>query len=422
MMRTLLCGACVVLLANVCVAGSTSQPATGGANWPSFRPTGGGPATSPGDPPVQIDLTRDVRFKVAVLAAGQSSPIVWGDRIFLTGEGQRVMAFDRATGRLLWNTELKAGANLDLPGDEDFKVDLDSTGTAAATAVTDGRFVYAFFGTGVLGCVDMEGKQAWAKRLLVGKPRNSFGLAASPVLYGETIIQVVDLGKEPEDNLSFITAVRCRDGEDVWRKDRPTRSAWATPVLTSQPDGDTLITLATPWAIAYDPKTGAERWRAGELTGDVAACPIICGGLLVALSGDGGDVMGVKLGGKGDVTASHVRWTRTISLPDVASPVCDGKRYYHLSGGGMLLALDPASGDDRGKLDLKARHWASPVIAAGRLYAVSDDGTLSVVSLGAAPEVLATVKLGERVTTTPAILDGRIYVRTAKHLMCIGGK
>jgi len=390
-------------------------------NWPCFRgPAGNGTAATDADPPSRIDLARDVIYSVAVPARGHSSPIVWGKHIFLTGEGDRIMAFERASGKLLWDTAIKSPAPIAMPGDEKLEAIGKDTGLAAPTPCTDGQRVYAFFGTGVLACVDNAGQQVWSQRLIKGKPRNVYGLAACPVLYGDLVIQVVDQGSSPDDRLSFIVALRAKDGVPVWAQERPVRSSWSTPLLHHGPQGDELIATAPPWVIAYQPTTGAELWRAGELNGDVAASPISGKDLLYAPAGQGSsELLAIKPGGKGDVTKSGVAWKADVPSPDAASPVCDGKRYLHITSGSELRCLDSATGKELWNKELAGMFWASPVLAGKRLYAVNTAGELSVLST-ADDEVQCKVKLPEKVTASPAILGGCIYLRTAGHLMCIG--
>ncbi|MDD4888577.1 MAG: PQQ-binding-like beta-propeller repeat protein [Phycisphaerae bacterium] len=423
---------CLLTLAAACMAAPATQPASAPDNWPCFRPTGGHEAIGAGDPPVQIDMKRDVRWKAPVPAAGQGSPIIWGDKVFLTGEGSRVMAFQRATGKLLWNTELKAEDPVEMPGDKDFDPDLRETGSAAPTAATDGKLVYAFFGSSVFGAVDFSGKQVWAQRLLPGKPRNTFGLAASPVLYGDLVILQMDMGKDPDDKLSFVAAYRCKDGVEAWKTDRPAGSSWSTPIVAKLPEGDALITTAPPLVIAYDPKTGQERWSVGprktpegeaeiELKNEVAASPIVCGRTIMALAGPGGELFAIKPGGKGDVTKTHVLWhSGDVPLPDVASPVCADGRYFHISAAGDVYGVDLATGKELTKVGLEGQFWSSPVLVKDRMYAATSQGKMFIVSLAGKGGKLAEVDLGERVTSTPAILDGRIYIRGVKNLICIG--
>jgi outer membrane protein assembly factor BamB len=402
-------------------AKTASPPPTGWReNWPQFRGPSGDGAAAAGAAPRTADLRKAAIYSTAIPAKGHSSPIVWGERIFLTGEGDRIMAFDRASGKLLWNTMLKSADGMSARDDDGFKTAGNDTGMAAPTACTDGKQVYAFFGNGLIGCVTVDGRQVWAKRLVRSKPRNTYGLAASPVLYGDLVIQVLDQGASHDDNLSFIVALRTTDGSVAWGQDRPVRSGWSTPLVVRDPNGDELVTTGAPWVIAYEPTTGRELWRARELSGDVAPSPVAKKGLLYASSGDGGSgMLAIRTGGRGDVTKTRLAWTADLPTPDASSPVCDGRRYFHISSGGELCCRDATSGKEVWTKNLPGQYWASPVLADDCLYVVNTGGEMSVISVTDGQKQ-STLKLQDMVTTSPAILGGRIYVRTIGHLACIG--
>ena len=404
---------------------AASQPA-GGISWPRFRGADpGSPAANAGDPPVEINVEKNTLYQANVPVPGKSSPIIWGDRIYLTGEDDHIMAFDRAKGDLLWDVQLKAEPAATQPAAEggggmggEGEINAD-TGTAAPSATTDGHRVYASFGSGVIGCVDRNGKQVWSHRLTPGLPKNTYGMASSPLIYGDVVIQQVDQGNNPDAGLSFVVAYRTADGAEAWRtQSRAVVSSWSSPVLATLPEGDTLITSSAPLVIAYNPKTGAERWECDGLGGEVAASPIVCGGVVIAPSNySGGSLLAVKPGGKGDVSKSHLAWTTDSPAPDFPSPCGDGKKCYYLNGS-MLLAINAADGKEAWKLELDGSFYASPVFAAGRIYAINRSGTMFVVS--ARGTKLAENKLDTGVDSSPAIVDGKIYVRTHGELWCIG--
>ena len=207
-----------------CAAGLAADPPGWSKNWPQFRgPSGNGTTAAEVDPPARFNLPKDLRYSKSVPKKGSSSPIIWGKRIYLTGEGACIMAFDRETGRLEWNTALKVPAAAGEPDDDASQpAPMGKTaGGAASTPVTDGKFVYAFFANGVLGCVDSGGKQVWVRRLVSGKPKNIYGFAASPILHGDLLIQVIDQGMNARAKESFVVAVRTKDGAEAWRKDSP---------------------------------------------------------------------------------------------------------------------------------------------------------------------------------------------------------
>ncbi len=401
------------------VEGDPTTSRDGAANWPCFRGPGfGGPAPNPGDLPSPLSLQRHKVFDVALASHGNSSPIIWGDRIYLTSEGGLVTAFDRATGKSLWATALQVRVPASAPAEEDAAAPIGSgAGGAAPTPVTDGKFIYAFFGDGVLGCVDAGGKQVWARRVVEGGPKNAYGLAASPVLYGDLVIQVIDRGMNARAKAAFIVAVGAKDGAEVWRKDRPVRSCWTTPLIVHGAAGDVMVTTAPPLVIAYDPRTGQQRWQAkGSSNEELCASPVQCGEGLVAVEASGG-LTAFMVAGKGDASNSRVVWTSAAESPEVASPACDGGRCFLLAGE-TLTCLDAATGKEQWNLELEGTFWASPVLAKDRVYAINKAGVLFVASIEG--KKLQEVKLGDAVRATPAILDGRIYLRAAGRLLCVG--
>jgi outer membrane protein assembly factor BamB len=397
-----------------------ARPAGWAKNWPQFRgPSGDGQAGPGADLPVKLNLAQDKRYSTSLPASGRSSPIVWNDRVYLTGDDGSVMALDAVTGKLLWNTAIEATpatgqADREEPGPPSGG---GSTGPATPTPVTDGQFVYAFFGNGIMGCVNANGKQVWARRLTNSGPRNTYGLASSPVLYGDLLIQVVDRGRNAAANASFVVAVATKDGAEAWRKGRPVGSCWTTPIIVRGPAGDMLVTTAPSRVIAYDPRTGQERWQAeGSSNGELTASPVPCGDGAVVLAGSEG-LTALKAGGKGDVTKSGHVWTSDVSPPKVPSPVGGDGRCYILCDGG-LACVDAANGKEKWNLELEGEFWASPVLAKDRIYAINRKGMLFVVST--AGKKLDAVQLDGGVEATPAIVAERLYVRTRDSLLCLG--
>ena len=419
----------------------TSVPASGPAassagvgdaaeNWPQFRgPWGDGIASSLADPPAELNLAEQLRWKVAVPAEGNNSPIIWGDRIFLTGKGQRIMAFDRATGKLLWNTAVTAPPAK--AGQEDAS-DESQAGPAAPTACTDGQRVFAFFGSGVLGCVDMNGKQLWANRLTDGM-ENGYGLAASPIVHNGLVIQVVDVDpREPsststigraEQFQSFVVAFRAAGGQQAWRTGRPVGSSWPTPLIVGKDKQETLVTCAKPWVIGYNPISGDELWRMKGLVGDVASSPIASNGLIYAVSDPQGPVLAFRAAGaSGELDEKNVAWTTEEDMPNVSSPICDGQRYIQIKAdSGIIHAYDAAKGTPLWEKEIENIIVASPVLAAGRLYMLDNEGNLYVLS----PKdgsILSQAKLNQPATASPAVIGKYLYIRGEKDLFCIGPK
>lgn len=387
------------------------------ANWPSFRgPTGNGASSSGLSLPSPIVLAQHTIFDVKVPEEAHSSPIVWDDRVYLTGEGGLIMAFSRTNGKLLWKTQLQGHATVAEPANNEPAPE-SSFGTASPTPVTDGKAIYAFFGDGLLACVTPDGKQVWAVKLQVNNPRNAYGVAASPLLYRDLLIQEVDRDNDPDAKSSYIVALRTKDGSEAWRQERAVMSSWTSPVLVHGPAGDVLVTTAPPLIIAYDPKTGQELWHAeGTHNEELASSPIPCGdGLVVVASADG--LCAFKVGGKGDISQSGLAWSSDADVPAIATLACAGARCLVINGCN-LIGIGAADGKTKWKVALDGDFWASPVVASDRIYAINKDGMLYVVSTEG--KKLQELDLAKSVTASPALVDGRLYVRTDGHLMCLG--
>lgn len=407
------------LAASAMPAAAAPPANVGTPDWPQFRgPSGNGTACAEADPPTKFDLAKDRRYSSLVPAGGRSSPIIWGKRLYLTGGDNCIMAFDRETGKLQWKTVLDVPPPKAEPSKDGPEADVghQEAGGAAPTPVTDGRFVYAFFGNGIVGCVDTAGKPVWAKRLVSRGPQNTYGLAASPVLYGDLLIQTVDRGGDARDKQSFLVALRTKDGTEAWRQSRGVVSCWTTPLVVPGPHGDVLVTTAPPQVIAYDPKIGTELWHAkGTSNGELSASPVQCGSGVVAVAASDG-LTAFQVGGRGDVTKSGLVW-KSDCEPQVSSPV-SGNGLCYLIVDDTLYCVDAATGKDRWNLELKGQFYASPVMAKNRLYAINREGVLFVVSSDG--KKLDEVELGKTVEATPAIFGGSIYIRTGDSLLSLG--
>ncbi len=390
------------------------------ATWPSFRgPTGDGKAPAGSLLGNNLDSAKQLLWKVPIPAAGHSSPIIWGDRVFITAEENRILAFAAKTGKLLWDKGVQLEAPPPQAADEEPWKPGDH-GTAVPTPCTDGKSIYAFFGDGSVGCVDFDGNQLWARRLIV-RPQSSYGLAASPVLFKDLLIiqvdQPFDESVDPPKSRSFLAALRTSDGQEVWRRQRPVRDSWASPVIARLDGRDLLLTSAEPFIIAYDSVSGRELWRAKGPAGDVVASPIAAGDLIVACGDEGGAVTVVGARGSGDVSQSHLAWKWEQNCPATSSPVADDKCVYFVSASGTLEALNLQTGEEEWKKRLSSA-FASPVLAGDRLLLIDSDGLARIIST-ADGAVVASANLGEAVTASPAICGTRVYIRSARRLLCL---
>ena len=424
--------------------------------WPAFRgPTGMG-LVAEGDWPTTWDgkTGQNILWRTPVDASGKGSPVIWGDRIFVTG-GDRtkleVLCFDRKTGKPLWRTPIKSPLlepkkTAPKPKDDDedeeddkrFKV-FESTGYAAATPATDGERVYAVFATADIAALDLDGKIAWHHHL--GKPDNDYGMASSLILHKGLVILLHDQGGDEEKMLSALIAFDGKTGKEAWRTKRPVVNSWTTPIIADTGQRLELITSANEWVISYNPDTGAELWRAEGVTGDVAPSPVYAAGLVYATN-QYSLLVAIRTGGSGDVTKTHTAWEAEEGMSDASSPICDGKLYLQATSGGLLTCYEATKGSPNplweaemdlvlekyykevvGKplpeRELSAEFWASPALVGNLVYLTAKDGRTYIFPLAEKFKLLGIPNLGEEVFASPAFLDGRIYFRTTKHLVCI---
>ncbi len=376
------------------------------ANWPRFRgPDGGGVSTLTGVP---TTCEGNIAWSVEVPAEGFSSPVVWGERVFLTGgdEAKReVMCFEVATGKLLWKSAVPSTEKAEVP---------DQSGVAAATCATDGRRVYAIFANGDLGAFNFDGSLAWSKNL--GQLKNAYGHTSSLLTWQDRVVVQVDQG-DADDKLSKLYAFDGATGKVVWEKAREVSSSWASPISY---EGQ-ILTLAPPFAIAYAAKDGAELWRAECLDGEVTPSPVFAGGRALIVS-PSSKLQAFRTDGMGDVTKSHLEWAVEDGVPDVTSPVSNGELVFMIDTGGMLTCCDAKDGKKQWDHDMEEECKASPSIVGGKLYLVTMKGTLVVLDAGREFKEIARSELGEKVYASPAFAGNRMFVRGMKRLICVGAK
>jgi outer membrane protein assembly factor BamB len=386
----------------------------GAKYWPRWRgPSGQGLAPGSGYPDTW-SATQNVAWKVAVPGQGNSSPIVWRDRIILTtaydnGRRLSVLAYRRADGMKLWETFAPQG-----PTDNGANY---KNGHASATAATDGERVYVLFGPRGLLALDLNGKQLWHRNL---GPMDAYhGAAGSPLLYKNRIILYQD-----QYSGSFIAAFDTRTGEVVWRTPREASVGWGTPIAVRVAGRDEIIVNGQQEVQAYDADTGRELWSCRGTTYEVIPTPVVGYGMVFCSSGRAGPTLAIKPGGRGDVTRSHLAWTSPRGSPFVPSPILYGEHLYMVNDmASIATALDAATGKAvwQGRLGQAMREGfsASPVAADGKVFFTNDEGETFVVKAGAAFELLRTNRLDEAVLASPAMVDGTWYFRTDKNLVAI---
>lgn len=386
-------------------------------NWPYFRGPGGHGVSIHEKTPLKWNETNHegILWKSEVPLPGHNSPIVWGDRVFLSGAnetGKEVFCYAAQNGELLWRGSVSA---IPAAMTRDMTVFAD-TGYAASSMACDGTRVYAIFVDGDLGCFTLDGQSVWMKNL--GIPENTYSFATSLIVYQNLLLIQYDQGAV-EDNLSMMLALDGRSGQVVWQTKRPVANTWTTPVLIDTGQGMQLITCSEPWVIAYNPLSGEELWRADLLGSDLVPSAAFAQGLVLAVK-PYESLFALRPSGRGDVTETHLAWSAECNAPDVCSPVTDGARVYLMTSTGLLSSFDVQTGALVWEHEFNETFQASPCIAGGRLYLISQQGNAYTVKTASTFELGETSSLNASILATPAFLDDRIYIRGENHLYGIG--
>lgn len=396
-------------------------------NWPAWRgPNGDGVSTETALP-LTWSTTENVKWSVALPGPGNSTPIVWGDRVFLTQAVEKrrtLMCFDRKKGDLLWQEG---------PTWEGAEKTHATNPYCSASPVTDGERVVAWFGPAGVYCWDMKGAQQW--KVDLGPQDHIWGWAASPVLLGDLCI--VNFG--PGDR-SFLVALKKQTGEELWRTEVPPPNvwegpgagqkwtgSWATPVVLKTAQGNQLV-MGYPGAVrGYDPATGKELWHCDGLNPLVYADPLIADDIVVGMGGFGGSALAVRLGGSGDLTPQRL-WQQKSSPQRIGSGVFKDGMVYMTNATGVVQCFDPKTGavvwQERPKTPSnRASSWSSLVLSGDRLYLVNQASETAVLKAGPKFEQLAANVLdGAMSNSSVAVSNGDLFIRTHKHLWCIGAK
>lgn len=406
----------------VCLAfGALAQA----GNWPNWRgPDYNGVASGTGYP-VRWSSAENVLWKFELPGKGASTPAVWDGRIILTSaiEGKNgAICLDR-NGKPIWQTTIGAG---------EAGKHVKATG-CNPSPVTDGQRVYVYFKSGDLACLDMQGNVVWQKNMhdLSGEDTLWWDLGTSPVLTKDhVVVAVIHSGP------SFLVAFDKKTGDVKWKQDRtldaPREAAqtYSTPVVFDEGGRQHIVVLGADHVTAYNAADGKELWRVGGLNPKrneyfrSIASPVVAEGIVVAPYARGNSLTAIRLGGSGDVTNSHIVWAKDSLGADVPTPVAVGGKTYVCGDKGTISCLDTKSGSVlwSGQTD-KNRHAfsSSPVIADGKIYLTREDGTTFVIEQGNEFKVLASNPLeNEFVVASPVLVDGRILIRTAERLYCIG--
>ena len=386
----------------------------GARYWPRWRGPSGQGRVNGSDYPDTWSPTENILWKKPVPGRGNSSPIVWGDRILLTtaydgGRRLSLLAFRRSDGSLLWESNVPEGPVLSSH---------QKNGHASATPLTDGERIYVSFGNRGLVAFDMDGKVLWHQNL--GPMEAYHGTAGSPLLYKNRIILYQDQYRE-----SFIAAYDSSTGRPVWRTARNARVGWGTPIAVRVVDHDEIIVNSQQSVHAYDPNTGKELWSCRGSLYEVIPTPVVGYGMVFCASGRAGPTLAIRPGGSGNVTDSHLVWSSPRGSPFVPSPILYGEYLYMVNDmASIATSLEARTGRAvwQGRLGAPRREGfsASPVAVDGKVFFTNDAGETFVLRAGAEFNLLRVNDLGETTLASPALVEGKWYFRTARNLIAIG--
>ena len=403
-------------------------------NWPHWRGPLHNGISGEKNLPVKWTQTENVRWKLPMPALSGSTPIIWGDRIFLnvadalpdTGQtpSLHLWCVDRIKGTILWQKPLGGGNRMQRKQNQ-----------STPSPVTDGIGVWVMTGTGVLKSFDFAGKELWGRD--IQKDYGAFGLnwgyGSSPLLHGDSLFVQVLHGMRTDDP-SYLLRIDKATGKTTWRVERPTNArmespdAYTTPALLKAGGTEEIVVTGGDVVTGHDVATGKELWRVDGLnpTNDpnyrIVASPVVQGDLIIAPTRER-PMLVLKAAGPGDATKTHVLWSFD-SGPDVPTPVTDGTYVYVVNDRGIMFCLDAPTGKEiYGRQRLRPGTYSgSPVLADGKIYITNEDGVTSVIKAGPEFQLLAENEFDDYTLSSPAVSGGQMFFRTTKFLWAIGSK
>jgi outer membrane protein assembly factor BamB len=394
-------------------------------NWPQWRGPYLNGTSAEKNLPLWWGADENVIWKLTLPSWSGSTPIIWGDRIFLNiadGDDLYLWCVDRVKGTPIWKKRLGGG-----------NTKMRKQNMSSPSPVTDGKSVYVMTGTGVLKGFDFSGNEQWARD--IQKDYGQFGLnwgyASSPLLFEDSLFVPVLHGMKTDDP-SYLLRIDRKTGKTLWKVERPTSAirespdAYTTPALLRYGNSVEIVISGGDCVTGHDPATGKELWRANGLNPEnnpfyrIVASPVVYEGVIYAPTRVK-PLLAIKAGGRGDITESHKLWSFQNG-PDVPTPVTDGKYFYVVDDKGVMWCLDARTGQGVwGPERVKpGTYSSSPVLADGKIYVTNEDGLTTIVKAGPKFEVLAENNLNDYCLSSPAISDGQIFMRTAQYLYCIG--
>ncbi len=390
-----------------------------GENWPGWRgPLRSGVTTDKGVP-THWSPTEAVLWKTPLIGTGISNPVVWNDRVFITAaEGRdqselHLLCLDRDSGQVRWHQRLWGTAPTVFY--------YPKSGLASPSPITDGKRLWVFFGTGDVFCFDLDGGLLWQRALAdeYGPFENRFAAASSPLLVGDSIILQCD-----HYGASYLIAIDGHSGANRWKSERPEAwLSWSSPQIVPVGQQFELVVSGSEKLDGYDPVTGQRLWTVRGMVRECVPTPLWANGLVYAVSGPNGAHLAIRPGGRGDVTDTHVAWRHDRGTSFVPSAIIVGDRYYLADDKGIASCMSTATGELLWRKRLGGKFTASPVSADGKLFFTSESGSTLVLDANSAEYVeIAHNEVGADVYASPAISQGRMFLRTSGHLVCIGDK
>jgi outer membrane protein assembly factor BamB len=454
-MFSLLVIVCVYFNAVSIAAEKKNEPAKDDQHWPSFRgPFAGGSADSQ-NLPLKWNGTNGqaIKFKVKIPGLAHSSPVIWGNRLFLTtavsskddasfkpglyGSGEassdqsshlwQVICIDKRNGKTLWKQTATKGKPID-------KRHIKAT-YANATPATDGEHIVALFGSQGLFAYTVEGEFLWKKelgRLNVGAydlPEYEWGSASSPILFNDMVIVQCDTQKD-----SFLIAIDVTTGKTIWKTKRDELPSWGTPTIYQGKQQAEIITNGSKFIRGYDPKTGKELWRLGGSSKITAPTPVFADGMIIVASGRSPErpIFAIRAGASGNISLKHgekankhIAWSKVRRGPYMPTPLIYKGLVYTLNNNGLLGCYDLKIGTEHYYQRIPHRALgfsASPIAADGRIYLPGEDGVVFVIQAGLQFKLLAMNPVGEPIMATPAVSEGVLYIRGSHHLFAVKSK
>ena len=397
----------------------------GAENWPQWRgPSLDGISKETGLP-TKWSPTENVSWKLEMPSRSGSTPIIWGEFIFLNvadGDNLEFWALDRNDGKVRWKKPFGVG---------NFKINKHNMSTPSP--VTDGKTVWAMTGTGIIKAFQFDGKELWTRDVQkeYGKFGLNWGYGSSPLLYKGALFVEVLHGMKTDDP-SYLLKIDGSTGKTLHKVERWTDAkveapdAYTTPQVLEYGKSVEIVISGGDYVTGHDPETLKELWRAKVLNptdfamNRIIASAVVKDGMIYACSRVK-PMVALKAGGRGDITKTHVAW-ETQNGPDVPTPVTDGKYLYVTNDRGIIFCFDAKTGAEiySGQRISKAIYSASPVLADGKIYITSEEGVTTVIKAGPKFEVIAENSLNDYTLSSPAISEGQIFQRTAANLYCIG--